>query len=313
MSTKEVNTSIKIDEALEEFKKKMEIESKSIYTIQGYEKIILYFIKVVGNKEMSKVSYKDIEKLIGFMKPTNRNTSINTNLIHLNVFINNFGVSKNYNKGFKIHKLKVENINKNIYSKEEIINLLTPMPRETFIQMQMRVVISTFCSTGLRLSELISLKIKDLDMKDSVIYTRHTKTNKPRIVPVSASCKSLLKEWLDKRQYKTEEDTLFCNVYGEQLTRTAVQNAYYRYTKKKGIKTNGIHAFRRTFICYSVDNSVDIIRLAKITGHSQLRTLYSYYNINKSEVKKLADRVSILEDLGNKPKKFMKIDRSGLS
>ena len=260
LSTKTINSEIKISTALDEFIKKMELESKSKYTIDIYKEIINRFIKFIGDKEVSKVSSKDINKLIKILSTTNRNTSINTNLRHLNVFINNFATSRNYNKGFKIEKLKVEEHKKEIYSKEEIIKLLTSEPKETFMQMQMRVIISTFCSTGLRASELISLRIKDIDLKENVIYTRHTKTNNPRIVPISKSLNPLLAEWIQKRQSVNPEDPLFCNVFGEELKRSVLQMGYYRYAKRKGLEKTGLHRFRRTFITHSINNNVDIIR-----------------------------------------------------
>ncbi|MBU5485992.1 tyrosine-type recombinase/integrase [Clostridium sp. MSJ-11] len=310
MSTKVMDNTKKISTALEEFAEKMKLENKSKYTIYTYKEIINRFIKVIGDKEISKVNSKDIDKLVKYLSPTNRNTSINTNLIHINVFINNFAKSRSYNKGFKIQRLKAEQCKKEVYSKEEIVRLLTPNPKETFMQMQMRVIIATFCSTALRVSELISLQVKDVDIKEGIIYTRHTKTNKPRITPISKSLSPLMQEWLQKRQYLTEEDTLFCNVFGEPLKRSVLQTGYYRYAKRKGLEQTGLHKFRRTFITHSVNNNIDIIRLARITGHTQLKTLSEYYVSSKKEVKKLADKVSILEDL-EKPRKAIKKDGGG--
>lgn len=310
MSTKVINNSITLNKALEEFTQAMQLENKSNYTITTYRKIIERFIRVVGDKEFAKVNKKDINLFIEHLSLTNRNTSINTNLIHLDVFINNFAKKNNYTEGIEIKKLKAENKTKEIYSKEELITLLTPELNETFMQMQYRVIISTFCSTGLRVSELCSLLIKDVDIKESLIYTRHTKSNKPRIVPISSSLRPLLSEWFQKRQYKSEDDTLFCNVYGEPLKRSVLQCGYYRYAKRKGLGQTGIHKFRRTFITHSVNAGVDIIRLARITGHSQLKTLNEYYVNSKKEVKKLADKVSVLESL-DKSKETLKMKKNG--
>lgn len=73
-------------------------------------------------------------------------------------------------------------------------------PRETFMQYQARVIATTFVSTGLRLSELTSLQVGDVDFHNSVIYGRHTKTQKSRILPISTSLRSMSIEWVAYRQ-----------------------------------------------------------------------------------------------------------------
>lgn len=78
--------------------------------------------------------------------------------------------------------------------------------------------------------------------------------------------KEVLAEWLENRQYKSPTDGLFCNSYGEPLKQATLRTLIYRYFKKKDIRFEGIHQFRRTIITHSVANGINIIKLSKITG-----------------------------------------------
>ncbi|MBZ9634370.1 tyrosine-type recombinase/integrase [Clostridium sp. FP1] len=69
--------------------------------------------------------------------------------------------------------------------------MITKEPNKTLMQMQIRTICSVFCSTGLRASEFTSLRISDVDLHESIIYTNHTKAGKHRIVPISSSLKPL--------------------------------------------------------------------------------------------------------------------------
>lgn len=182
-----------------------------------------------------------------YLLQTNRATSVNTHLNHLNTLFK-YANSKNYMPPLTIVFLEAQEKTKEVYSKEDLAILLREEPRESFMKYQTRIIIATLVSTGLRLSELISLQIQDVDFNNMVIYSRHTKSKKPRLLPISSSLKVLLTEWINNRQYKTEKDSLFCNSYGEPLMVAGLRSLMYRYFKHKGINNNGIHQFRRTFI-----------------------------------------------------------------
>lgn len=284
-------------ELKEEYILYLELNKRSVWTIKSYREKFNNFLNFIGDDFLCvDITEKVMERYKKELLKTNRETSVNTHLTHLKTIFN-FAKERGYMTDVKISKLEAQEKIKNVYSKEDLEKLLLEEPRETFMQYQARVIIATFVATGLRLSELISLQVRDVDFYNSVIYSRHTKTKKSRILPISTSLRSMLIEWLTYRQAENEEDTLFCNSYGEALKQATLRTLMYRYFTHKNVKNGGIHQFRRTFITYAVQQGVDIISLSRITGHQNLKILNKYYVNSKERVKNLADTVSPLEKL----------------
>lgn len=284
-------------ELKEEYILYLQLNKRSVWTIKTYKEKSNSFLKFIGNDFLcADITEKVIEEYKKELLKTNRETSVNTHLTHLRTIFN-FAKERGYMTDVKISKLEAQEKIKNVYSKEELERLLLEEPQETFMQYQARVIIATFVATGLRLSELISLQVRDVDFYNSVIYSRHTKTKKSRILPISTSLRSMLIEWLTYRQAENEKDSLFCNSYGEALKQATLRTLMYRYFEHKNVKSGGIHQFRRTFITYAVQQGVDIISLSRITGHQNLKILNKYYVNSKERVKNLADTVSPLEKL----------------
>lgn len=291
-------------ELLEEYLIKLETENRSKFTIKSYKQMNTRFIKFIGEDFLCKdITYETLENFIKESSKVNKASTIKTHLVHI-VAILNYGAELNYNKKIKRPYITVGEPKRKVYSQEDLIKLLRVDKNETFMQTQTRIIIATFLSTGLRLSELTSLKIKDLDLKEGVIYSRHTKNKKNRILPVSKSLKKLLVEWLSIRRHDSEEEPLFCNSYGEELVQETLRTLVYRYHKIRGVKDTSIHQYRRTFITNAINKGVDIISLSRITGHSSLKMLNIYYVSNKENIKALADVVSPLEDLKASKRKF---------
>lgn len=75
-------------------------------------------------------------------------------------------------------------------------------------------MINFLLGTGARLSTLISIKIKDIDLYNYTFKTRHNKNRKEQIIPISQTLNKVLIEYLVHRQHENDECVLFCNQYG---------------------------------------------------------------------------------------------------
>ena len=104
-----------------------------------------------------------------------------------------------------------------------------------------------FLSTAIRLTSLINVKIKELKLREEYVSIMHTKNRKPLIIPLNNQIIMILKEYLSYRQYVDEEEYLFCNVYGKQLTKSSLTQALAAYNKNRGVEHTGIHRLRHTF------------------------------------------------------------------
>ena len=117
------------------------------------------------------------------------------------------------------------------------------------------------------LADLIE-KVKDIDFDNNVVYVNVTKNRKPLLVPINQTMAHILNEYLKYRKYKSKDDFLFCNVFGEQLVKSTCYHMLYEYNKRRGVETTGIHRYRHTFARQWILNGGNVVSLSRLLGHS---------------------------------------------
>ncbi|ELC8424648.1 tyrosine-type recombinase/integrase [Clostridium perfringens] len=158
------------------------------------------------------------------------------------------------------------------------------------------VLINFVLSTGVRLNSFINIKIKDIDFDNEVVIVNVTKNRKPLILPLNNIIIKILKTYLKFRQAESDEDYLFCNEYGNQLTRGAITISLSNYNKKRGVVKTGIHRFRHTFAKKWILNGGSVVTLQKILGHSNLQITENYINLLVEDLKNDMNQYNILEE-----------------
>ena len=152
-------------------------------------------------------------------------------------------------------------------------------------------LIETLYGCGLRVSELISLKISDLFFSEGFIKVTG-KGNKQRLVPISDLNKRVIKSYMDnsRKKLKIEEkskDILFLNRRGKSLSRAMIFTIIKRLTKLSDIKKNiSPHTFRHSFATHLLKNGADLKTIQQLLGHQSITTTEIYMHIdNKMLVK----------------------------
>ena len=145
--------------------------------------------------------------------------------------------------------IKVDKTNIETYTDEELkILLQKPNIRNcSFTEYQCWVMTNFLFSTAVRQRSLMHIRIKDVDLDNNVVHVTVTKNRKSLLVPFNDTLRNILQEFLKYRQYKTTEDFLFCNVFGQQLVKSTSYHMLSEYNKRRGINTTGIHRYRHTF------------------------------------------------------------------
>lgn len=159
-----------------------------------------------------------------------------------------------------------------------------------------RAIIKMILYTGIRVSEAINLKMKDI-IKDKDIYLLKIigKGNKTRVVMIkSKHIKNDLEEWLGKRDCK--QDLLFCNKKGTPLTQAYISRTVEKILLSAGIKKqkNGAHMLRHTFATLLYKKSKDLVLVQEALGHASLDTSRIYTHFDKERLHKAA---SIMDDI----------------
>ena len=274
-------------------------------TINHYRQSYLNFYKFF-DKEMllSKFSEKHYSDYVLHLRKTLSNdVSINAYLRDM-ITTMHFLMKKGYVEHFEMKSIKVDKTNVETYSEEELRILLEKPNLKTcsFTEYKCWVMTNFLFSTGVRQRSLHFIKIKDVDFDNQVVYVNVTKNRKALIVPISQTMARILEEYLKYRQHKSNEDYLFCNIFGAQLTKSTSYQILAEYNKKRGVETTGIHRYRHTFAKQWILNGGNVVSLSKILGHSSLQITQNYINLLVSDVGKEVESLNLLDKFNSKKK-----------
>lgn len=153
-----------------------------------------------------------------------------------------------------------------------------------------RAIIEVLFSCGLRVSELVNMKLSDLYLEDRVLLVRG-KGNKERLVPVSSKAIADLKRWFfDRNLMKIkpgEDDYVFLNRRGAHLTRTMILIMVKRQAEEAGIKkTISPHTFRHSFATALLQGGADLRSIQAMLGHEKIDTTLVYTHISNEQLRK---------------------------
>ena len=159
-----------------------------------------------------------------------------------------------------------------------------------------RALIKIILYTGIRVSEAIHLRLKDIEPQEDVYLLKITgKGNKIRVVMIkSKHIKRDLDEWMQIR--RCEDDLLFCNKKGTALTQAYISRIVEHILKSAGIRKekNGAHMLRHTFATLLYNKSKDLVLVQEALGHASLDTSRIYTHFDKDRLKKAA---SVMDDI----------------
>lgn len=153
-----------------------------------------------------------------------------------------------------------------------------------------RTIIETLYSCGLRVSELIQLKLSDLFFDESFIRVLG-KGSKQRFVPINKSTQQFINNYIELNRshltiQKGFEDTLFLNRRGKQLTRVMIFTIVKGAVEKAGLKKNvSPHTFRHSFATHLLERGADLRAIQQMLGHESITTTEIYMHLDKSFLK----------------------------
>jgi integrase/recombinase XerD len=157
--------------------------------------------------------------------------------------------------------------------------------------LRMRAILELMYASGLRVSEVVNLKLKDIDI-DGGILTCTGKGSKTRRVPVGSSAIEWLKSYLVQRR-KVEDieiDNLFLTSAGKPLTRQAIHAEIAATARKIGLEGVSPHTLRHSFATHLVQNNADIRSVQQMLGHADISTTQIYTHITSTQLKRNYDR-----------------------
>jgi len=143
-----------------------------------------------------------------------------------------------------------------------------------------KTILTLMYSGGLRVSELVNLKIEDIDSKRMLIHIKNAKGRKDRLVPLSSYVLKLLREYY--KEYKPIE-YLFNGQNGVQYSVGSCQKIYKKYIDQN----SSIHTLRHSSFTKLLENGTDIRIIQKIAGHSSSKTTEIYTHVSNQLLSKV--------------------------
>ncbi len=178
----------------------------------------------------------------------------------------------------------------NFLTVEQVEKLFSAPDVSREVGLRDRAILELMYACGLRVSELVSLKIKDVDLK-TCILTCYGKGSKMRQVPVGSEAIEWLQKYMKIRaQKKTKITNLFVSVLGKPLTRQEVFLLVKKYAKKAGIENLSPHVLRHTFATHLVQNGADIRSVQKMLGHADISTTQIYTHLKKNDLRRTYEK-----------------------
>ncbi|MEO0570119.1 MAG: site-specific tyrosine recombinase XerD [Bacteroidota bacterium] len=158
-----------------------------------------------------------------------------------------------------------------------------------------RAILETLYGCGLRVSELINLKLSDLFFDEGIILVMG-KGDKQRFVPISNVNKRYINHYNDyiRKHQKIavgHEDFLFLNRRGKKLTRAMIFEIIKRLAEKIGLKKSvGPHTFRHSFATHLLHNGADLRAIQQMLGHESITTTEIYVHVDRKHLAKVLEK-----------------------
>lgn len=269
-------------------------------TAESYNRDLIKFLNFVerhGNKKISEITRDDILIFLGEMLKEGKNPrSVSRALVSIRVFFK-YLVSVEIikkNPAEYIESMKVEKGLPRVMTYSDILKIIKVINPSEPSGLRDLAMIELLYATGIRVSELVNLKLGDVDL--DLGYIRVTgKGSKERIVPVGEYARKRVKEYLDiarpELSGKKLSEHLFITRLGKKFTRQGFWLMIKKYAHSAGVKVNVTpHVFRHSFATHLLESGADLRTLQTMLGHSDISTTQIYTHVSSEQLKKVYKR-----------------------
>ena len=256
-------------------------------TIKSYQLDLTDFFGYIESKKINylTITNHDVRGYLKYLDSCNlKNSTISRRISTLRTFYN-YLVDENIVENNVFHNVKNPKLEKklpNYLNYNEMEELLESIDISTTEGLEKRLLIEMFYSTGCRVSEMINVKIIDIDFTNKTIRIMG-KGSKERIVYFGDYASKYLDNYLSKVKC---DKYLFTNKKGEKLTVNEVEQIVKDIMKHISIKTHVTpHTLRHTFATHLLNNGADIKTVQELLGHANLSTTGIYTHVSSDRLK----------------------------
>lgn len=273
-------------ETLDKLKSELKLRGFSPLTVRNYTFFVDKFLKK-SNKKAEELDEDDVKAFLSEMFDTKSKNTIMLAAASLKFFFNEV-LKKDFGN---IPMPKKEKRLPEVLTKEEVRNLI-----DSTDTIKSRLIVSLLYSTGLRVSELVNLKVEDLNLEEKTGWVRKGKGNKDRLFVMSDSLAIELKDYFETRgkenKYVLSKD--------KPLTTRNIQKIIKGARERANItKKTTPHTLRHSFATHLLEQGIDIRVIQAMLGHSSLNTTQVYTHISSDQLKKVRNPLDNLFENNN--------------
>lgn len=270
----------------------------SVNTISSYKNDITSFINFIeekNTKDFSNVNSVLITSFFKFLKECGL-SSTSTARYHSSIkgFFS-FLHQNNYIVSNPVDKIDAPKLTKNlpvVINVNEMQKILDSPKSDDKLGLRDKAILEVLYACGLRVSELISLKISDLYLDQEIIRVLG-KGSKERLVPIGRSAIKWIKRYLSRSRPLLEkklksQNIVFLNIRGTGLSRMGLWKIISFYVKQAGIQIEvHPHTFRHSFATHLIEGGADLRAVQEMLGHSDISTTQIYTHIDRDYIKQV--------------------------
>lgn len=263
--------------ALTAVRQDLEIRRYSKITIYQYERHIVKFVKS-HQKSFSDLSQEDVFSfLYAMVKKDFCSDYINQTRAAIRLFFQ-VGLHRKLDES-TLPRVRKQIKRPVVLSQEEIILIFSKIDNPRY-----KTVLLLCYSAGLRLNEVLNLRVSDIDSKNMQIFVRKGKNLKDRYTLLSPSClNSLRKYW---KLYRPKGELLFPGASDTKpMTRQGLQKTFHAAVIKSGIRKNAtIHTLRHSFATHLFEEDTPLLTIQVLLGHSHISSTCLYTHLSRKHL-----------------------------
>ncbi len=273
-----------------------ETKNTSANTEVSYKRDLMKFVKFQNSRGISdfnSITEQDLKDYIDYLSDQNfKAATISRSIASIKALFHFLKGQGEIDKDISVslHAPKIEKKVPEIMTQEQIDALLSQPSGNTPKDIRDKAMLELLYATGIRVTELITLKVADLNMSNNTVMLHDAR--KTRTVPFGRPAREALNRYLDGTRENMIEDkgseVLFANCSGQTMSRQGFWKLIKYYARKAGIEADITpHTLRHSFAAHLVENGADLKSVQEMLGHSDISTTQVYANMNQNHLREV--------------------------
>ncbi len=283
----------------------MKIQGYSEHTIKGRQAYLDYFLAWCDDRDISKpieVTKPILERYQRFVyhrktksgKPLSFRGQ-NAQLVPVRMFFKWLAQDNHilFNPAAELTLPRMEKrLPKHVLTESEVEQVLNQADINQALGIRDRAMMETFYSTGMRRSELIGLKLYDMDIERGTVTIRQGKGKKDRMIPIGDRASAWIDRYLIEVRpglaVEADNGTVFLTLQGDEFSPSSLSTLIRDYVDKADTgKSGSCHLFRHTMATLMLENGADIRYIQEMLGHADLSTTEIYTRVSIKKLKEV--------------------------